>query len=96
MIYKFIFKCLNNHLTNKILCYSSNAKLTLKAQPHFTGISLTEREKNVTEVYLVTKVVLIGVAPIMQYRHVRHKNSNTQGSSPNVVKVIFHALRNCS
>ena len=38
----------------------------------------------------------IGVAPITQYTHVRNKNSNTQGSSPNVVKVVFHTLRNCS
>ena len=28
--------------------------------------------------------------------HMHNKNSNTQGSSPNVVKVIFHTLRNCS
>ena len=35
----------------------------------------------------------IGVAPIT---HVRNKNSNTQGSSPNVVKVISHTTRNCS
>ena len=28
--------------------------------------------------------------------HVRNKNSNIQGRSPNVVKVIFHAIRNCS
>ena len=33
------------------------------------------------------------VAPIM---HMRNKNSNIQGRSPNVVKVIFHAIRNCS
>ena len=38
----------------------------------------------------------IGVAPITQYTHMRYNNSNTQGSSPNVVKVIFHTLRNCS
>ena len=38
----------------------------------------------------------IGVAPIMQYTHERNKNSNTQGSSPYVVKVIIHTLRNCS
>ena len=48
------------------------------------------------EVYLVTKVVFISVAPITQYTHVRNKNSNTQGSSPYVVKVLFHTLRNCS
>ena len=28
--------------------------------------------------------------------HVRYKNSNNQGSSPNVVKVVFHSVRNCS
>ena len=28
--------------------------------------------------------------------HVRNKNSNIQGRSPNVVKVIFHTVRNCS
>ena len=33
----------------------------------------------------------IDVAPITQYTHVRNKNSNTQGSSPYVVKVTFHA-----
>ena len=38
----------------------------------------------------------IGVASIMQYMYMHNKNSNTQGSSPNVVKVIFHTTRNCS
>ena len=28
--------------------------------------------------------------------HVRIKNSNIQGRSPNVVKVIFNIIRNCS
>ena len=31
----------------------------------------------------------IGVAPIAQYTYMRYKRSNTQGSSPNVVKVFF-------
>ena len=31
----------------------------------------------------------IGVAPIMQYMYVCNKNCNTQGSSPNVLKLIF-------
>ena len=39
---------------------------------------------------------IVGVAPITQYTHVRKKKSNTQGSSPYVVKVIFNTLRNCS
>ena len=38
----------------------------------------------------LTKSVTIGVASITQYMHMLNKNSNTQGSSPNVVKVIFH------
>ena len=38
----------------------------------------------------------IGVALIKQYTHVRNKKSNTKGSSPDMVKVIFHTLRNCS
>ena len=36
------------------------------------------------------------VSPITQYTHVRTKNSNTKGSSPYVVEVIFHTLRNYS
>ena len=38
----------------------------------------------------------ICIAPITQYTHVYNKNSNTQGSSPHVVKVIFLTLRNSS
>ena len=39
----------------------------------------------------------IGVALInYAVRHVRNTNSNFQGRSPNVVKVIFHTIRNCS
>ena len=34
-------------------------------------------------------------APITQYMQVCNKNSNTQGSSPYVLIVIFHTLRNC-
>ena len=41
-------------------------------------------------------MTFIGVAPIMQYMQVRNKKSNTQGSSPNVVKVIAHTTQNCS
>ena len=33
------------------------------------------------------------VAPVT---HVHNKDSNIQGRSPNVVKVIFHAIRDCS
>ena len=35
----------------------------------------------------------IGVVPITQNTHLRNINSKTQGSSPNVVRVVFHTLR---
>ena len=35
-----------------------------------------------------------GVAPITQYTHVRNKNSNTQGSSRYMLKVIVHTFKN--
>ena len=38
----------------------------------------------------------IGVAPITQIMHVRNINSNIQGKSLNVVKLIFYTKRNCS
>ena len=38
----------------------------------------------------------IGVATIAQVMHVGNKNSNIQGRSLNVIKVIFHTIRNCS
>ena len=38
---------------------------------------------------LLSTYIAIVVAPIT---HVRDKSSKTQGRSPNVVKVVFHAL----
>ena len=35
-------------------------------------------------------LISIGLAPITQYTHLHNKNSNIQGSSTDVVKVIFH------
>ena len=40
--------------------------------------------------------ISIGVTLITQNAHVRNKNSNTQRSSHNVVKVMLQTLRNCS
>ena len=37
--------------------------------------------------------VYIGIASVT---YVRHEIGNIQGRSPNVVKVIFHTIRNCS
>ena len=37
-----------------------------------------------------------GVAPITQVTHMHNKKSNIQGRSLNVIKVIFHTIRNCS
>ena len=49
------------------------------------SLKLTKTKKgNVTMTYH-RLTYIIGVAPITQYTHVRNKNSNTQGSSPNVV-----------
>ena len=42
-------------------------------------------------ILLLCMITSIGVAPITC-----NKNSNIQGRSPNVVKLIFHAIRNCS
>ena len=54
--------------------------------------------KNIVFLSLKIYFVLanIGVAPISQPTHVRDKNSNIQGRSPNVVKVTFHTIRKCS
>ena len=49
-----------------------------------------------TDVSICYKKQLIGVASITQTTHVRNKDSNIQGRSPNAVKVIFHTVRNCS
>ena len=38
----------------------------------------------------------IGIAPITLVTYVRNKNSNIQGRSLNVIKVICHTIRNCS
>ena len=42
--------------------------------------------------------LFIGVEPIMQvtHSHMVNKNSNIQGRSLNVIKVIFNTIRNCS
>ena len=44
----------------------------------------------------VLQVCSIGVASITQVMHMYTKNSNIQGRSANVVKVIFLTIRNCS
>ena len=44
--------------------------------------------------YNLRSALYIGVALITQFTQVCNKNSNTQGSSPYVVKVIFHTLMN--
>ena len=40
-----------------------------------------------------SQVQYIGVAPMTQVTHVRNKDNNNQGRSPNVVKVIFHTIK---
>ena len=43
-----------------------------------------------------TRLKIIDVAPITQLRTCVIKIANIQWRSPNVVKVIFHTIRNCS
>ena len=45
---------------------------------------------------LFLMVPCIGIAPITQITHMHNKNSNIQGRSLNVIKVIFHTIRNSS
>ena len=47
----------------------------------------------IQQIFISSCATAIGVAPIT---HVRNKNSIIQGRSPNVVKVIFHTIRNYS
>ena len=47
-------------------------------------------------VVLQSTMLNIGIAPITQVTHMHNKNSNIQGRSPNVIKVLFHTIRNCS
>ena len=65
-------------------------------QNKYVKLYLTTRAQKLSATNVSTLKYFICVAPIMQYTQVHNKNSNTQGSSPNVVKVIFHTLRNCS
>ena len=46
--------------------------------------------------YLAWFIMLIGVAPFTQVTHVNNKNSNIQGRSLYMIKVIFNTIRNCS
>ena len=59
--------------------------------------SLTLFYFNITTTIIKEKTILyIGEAPIMQVTQVHDKNSIIQGRSPNVVKVIFLTISNCS
>ena len=56
-----------------------------------TVICNSEKRRQYVLFYYFCMITSIGVAPITC-----NKNRNIQGRSPNVVKVIFHAIRNCS
>ena len=69
-----------------------SSESTLVKMPHcflYSGSKHMNPDQTVSIVF----AIYIGIAPIMQYMHVRNKKSNTQGSSPNVVKVIFLLLK---
>ena len=50
-------------------------------------VQISQRTQALWSVLLL---FVIGVTPIMQVTHVRNKNSNVQGRSLTVIKVIFH------
>ena len=50
-------------------------------------------QKSIKTCHYMYFMYTLGVAPIT---HVRNEISNIQGRSSNVVKVIFHTIRNCS
>ena len=74
-------------------CKDKNEEATSETMLRSTGETFVPGAETVT---VNQQVIDIGVAPITQYTYMRNKNSSTQGSSPNVVKVIFHTIRNCS
>ena len=67
---------------------------------HLEKSSLKCIEKKGGVSYLVQQkhkhIFYIGVVSITQVTQMRNKNSNIQGRSLNVIKVIFHTIRKCS
>ena len=46
---------------------------------------------------ILTRIMInFGIAPITLVINVHNKNSNIQGRSLNVIKMIFYTIRNCS
>ena len=58
--------------------------LTKKERPHTKLSPMEEALRTDKQIHTLST----GVAPITQVTHVRNKNSNNQGRSSNVVKVI--------
>ena len=61
---------------------------------HPFGQFVVLRVNNSMALDLNLRLLPIGVAPITLVKHVRNKISNIQGRSLNVIKVIFHTIRN--
>ena len=78
--------CVKDHLIQPYLHWLFNVKIDQRTIP----MTLSLKYDGIINKSHVTTIELhIGVAPITQLVHVRNKNSNTQGSSCNVLKVIF-------
>ena len=66
---------------------------------HALFFSMSQNLTSAAVVITFLSLNLIGiivVAPITQVTQVRNKNSAIHGRSLNVIKGIFHAMRNCS
>ena len=85
--------------SSQIVCCASVNKIWLSTwrSAHICALVIRGSRKNVFS-WLQERIQIPSLAkhPLIYTTHVRNKNSNTQGSSPNVVKVIFHTPRNCS
>ena len=89
----FIEVSLRPHKTSqpqrKVFCYK-------KADHQCIKYGLRQPMQDMSAMMTYSIDALFGVAPIMQVTHVRNINSNIQGRSLKVLKVIFHSIRNCS
>ena len=63
-----------------------------RLRTHWEDFGETFRNDNILKLS-EAPIVTIDVAPTTQVTHVRNKNSNIQGRSLNVIKVIFHTIK---
>ena len=63
---------------------------------HVKRNSITTNYETYAKVLLIYPYIPYWSSSHYAVTHVHNKTSNIQGSSPNVVKVNFHTIRNCS